>query len=147
MSELVRIVTATTDADFTLIASLSRTVFFEHYTAFISQRQATYMLERAYQASTLADQSREGYVFHLAFHDQESQGYISFHQDHDTLWLDKINVLGKARGHGVGYALFRSALSIHTNTTPQFIRLAVNRKNDVAIAAYQRWGFRVERSE
>ncbi len=63
-----------------------------------------------------------------------------------TLYIDKIGVLEKYRGKGLGKKLINHAFNIATQEDIQFVELEVTAKNQNAISLYEKIGFKIIKS-
>lgn len=136
-------------ADFRRIEDLSRAVWREHYTRFVSPAQVEYMLARGYGAETLHHEMRHrGVHYECAFEGEDLVAYAAYGPVSPLLVkLHKINVRSDRQRRGIGQALLAQAIAFARERAARRIALAVNRGNDPAIAAYRRWGFDVTRTE
>ena len=131
-----------TPADIALIRRLAAEDIPATYRSILSPEQLDYRMEWMYSARSLETQMREGHVFFIPTLDDEPCGYLSVEQQGDDLFhLQKIYVLPRFQGRGVGAFLFRQAVeyirSIHP--APCRMELNVNRHNR-ARHFYERMG-------
>ncbi len=123
---------ATTE-DIGLIHEMAREVFPATYKKILSPEQLDYMMDWMYSLENLRKQmEEEGHVYYIAFRETEAAGYVSVQREEkDVFHLQKIYVLPRFQGLGLGKFLFRKALeavkALHPD--PCEMRLNVNRHN------------------
>ena len=127
--------------DVVVIADLAREIWTEHYVPIIGQAQVTYMLDRFQSApSILSDIIENGYRYWLA-EGSEPIGYCGAVIKSDGVFLSKIYVLARYRGHGVARGFFHLVRQWCLAAELPRIWLTVNKYNTGSVAAYQRLGF------
>ena len=127
-----------------LIHTLAGEVFPATYGEILSGEQLDYMMQWMYSVPNLRSQMDEGHVYYLAYLDEEPCGYVSVQPEGaDLFHLQKIYVLPRFQGKGIGLALFRKAVEhireVHPG--PCTMELNVNRHNP-ALRFYERQGMR-----
>lgn len=130
--------------DIPLIRTLAGEVFPATYCELLTPGQLDYMMAWMYSPESLARQMREGHAWFIASSDGEPCGYLSVEQEGDDLFhLQKIYVLPRFQGLGVGAFLFRHAVAHirQVHPTPCRMELNVNRSNP-ALVFYERMGMR-----
>ncbi len=136
---------ATEDADLATIQRLAQTIWREHYPGIISLEQIEYMLERRYSLEALrADRNERGIVYDLALQESEPVGYSAYgpQSEDPEPKLFSLYVRADQRGRGCGTALLARAERWARDRGATSIVLTVNKRNDSAIRAYERFGFR-----
>ncbi len=133
---------ATTD-DIRLIHLMAEEVFPHTYGDILSPLQVDYMMDWMYSSESLHRQmTEEGHTYYLAFCDDEPAGYFSIQAEGEALFhLQKLYVLPKFQGRGLGRLLFEQAISVikAIHPAPCEMRLNVNRNNK-ALHFYKRMG-------
>lgn len=132
------------EEDCGLIRRMAEEVFPATYRDILTPAQLDYMMEWMYSDESLREQFRAGHVWFIASSDGEPCGYLSVERQGEELFhLQKIYVLPRFQGHGVGELLFRRAVehvrSVHAG--PSRMELNVNRNNP-ALRFYERMGMR-----
>ena len=127
-----------------LIREMACVAFPDTYKTILSPEQLDYMMEWMYSEESLQGQFRAGHVWFIASSDGEPCGYVSVErQGEDLFLLQKIYVLPRFQGLGVGEFLFRHAVeyvrSVHP--APCRMELNVNRSNR-AVRFYEKMGMR-----
>ncbi|MEH6471230.1 MAG: GNAT family N-acetyltransferase [Halopseudomonas sp.] len=131
-----------TSADISILVSVARTIWTEHYTPIIGSAQVDYMLENFHSKETVAKQiDDENYHYYLIKVDNAAVGYFGVQVKENELFLSKLYVCSSQRGKGIG----RQSLVLIEHLGKQFgvgvISLTVNKNNSKSIAAYYRFGF------
>jgi len=138
---MAQIVIANTKAQYLLIEQLGDTIWREHYTSIIGINQVEYMLEKFQTAKVIESQISDGYEYYLILKKDKPAGYLSIKKDGDALFLSKLYVLQKLRGHGLG-KLAMNVVENRANTLVcNKIKLAVNKYNNNSISIYEKIGF------
>lgn len=136
-------------ADIESLRALALEIWVQHYTPIIGSAQIEYMLEQRYRASVLSEElARSDIWWDLLFVGAQMQGFASYFVEDDrcTLKLDKLYIHpGRQRG-GYGRRMLDHVIDKGRALGCRNISLAVNKRNTNAIAAYGKWGFRVEKS-
>ncbi len=132
--------------DVATVASLARTIWFEHYPDIIGWPQIHYMLERGYAHGVIAAELARGVEWHFAMFDGEPCGFAAWDALNDSIKLHKLYVLRSARERGLGRALIDACAADAQRRAARDVQLAVNKRNVVAIRAYLRVGFAFRRA-
>lgn len=138
-----------TTADIEPLRALAREIWVRHYTPIIGSAQIEYMLEQRYRPSVLGDElERSDLGWDLLFVAGSMQGYASYfvEDDRHTLKLDKLYIHPDLQRAGHGRRMLEHVIDKARSLGCTKISLAVNKRNTNAIAAYDKWGFRVEAS-
>lgn len=125
------------------IAALADKIWNEHYPNIIGQVQVDYMLEKIYNASSLAAQMDEGQQFFFIEYMGRRCGFLSVSQKNSGCFIHKFYVDVSEHGKGLGTAAFE-ALMEHFPHISEY-RLQVNRQNHKAINFYFKLGFVIEK--
>lgn len=136
-------------ADLPVIADLARLIWRHHYPSIISPEQIEYMLAWRYSPEAMTRDVTSGQLtFELLSVDGEPVAFAG-HGPGDApeeLKLRQLYVHPEWQGRGLGGRLIRRVESAARATGRSSVVLTVNRRNDGAIAAYQRSGFAVRES-
>lgn len=138
-----------TVADIEPLRALAREIWVRHYTPIIGSAQIEYMLEQRYRTSVLREElERSDLGWDLLFVAGSMQGYASYfvEDDRHTLKLDKLYIHPDRQRSGYGRRMVEHVIERGRALGCRTLSLAVNKRNANAIAAYTKWGFRVERS-
>ena len=132
------------ERDIDLLHTLADEAFTATYRELLSPEQLVYMLERMYAPETLRRELHAGFAWFIAEADGTPCGYVSVERQAERLFhLQKIYVLPRFQGCGVGAFLFRHAVDYIRDLCPGHgtMELNVNRRNR-ALGFYQRMGMR-----
>ena len=144
MSADVTIEPATEDAQLAEIQQLAHAVWREHYPGIISPEQIEYMLEAGYNLDALRRDLTGGQIrYDRALIDGTLVGFSAYgpHPDAGALMLHKLYVDARKRCRGCARKLVEAACNYARAHAFDRIVLRVNKRNHVAIAAYERIGF------
>jgi GNAT superfamily N-acetyltransferase len=136
-----------TAADIEPLRALARDIWQRHYVPIIGSAQVEYMLAQRYRPEVLrAELDRRDLWWDLLLVAGEPQGYSSYFVDEDgrSLKLDKLYVHPDRQHAGHGARMLARVLERARALGCARLRLAVNKRNANAIAAYRKWQFRVE---
>jgi len=86
-----------------LVASLAKAIWTDHYAPIIGIEQVNYMVERFQSVQAIAQQIEQGYHYYLIVCEEVYAGYFSFRLDSDRLFLSKFYVSADFRGRGLGH--------------------------------------------
>ena len=132
------------ESDIPLIRQVAGVAFPATYREILTPAQLDYMMEWMYSEESLREQFREGHCFYLAFEGGDPVGYVSVEREGERLFhLQKIYVLPRCQGSGIGRRLFQRAVEhVRTNCPgPCRMELNVNRHNR-ALHFYEQMGMR-----
>ena len=144
MQNEVVIKPATNEAHLSEIHELAHRIWREYYPGIISSEQIEYMLQQGYRMDTLRRDLRQGKIrTDRALIKGALIGFSAYgpHSDADTLILHKLYVDAAFRGKGCARKLLEAASKHARASSHNSVILRVNKRNRVAIAAYQRMGF------
>jgi GNAT superfamily N-acetyltransferase len=135
------------DLQILTVAELAREIWVEHYTSIIGAAQVEYMLERFQSVEAIARQIREeGYCYFLIEGGQRPSGYFGIQVMDATLFLSKFYVLASERGKGYGKRAMAFIEQLARDAGCSEITLTVNKNNKDSVAAYERMGFKIDKS-
>jgi ribosomal protein S18 acetylase RimI-like enzyme len=129
--------------DVAALCALARETWRAHYPPIIGEAQTEYMLAQRYRPEIVeAELDREDIRWVVAHDGERMVGFASFHvQDAGELKIDKLYVHPDSQRRGVGGKLIECAAAVARELTLSALVLAVNKRNDTAIAAYRKHGF------
>ncbi|MFW5829143.1 MAG: GNAT family N-acetyltransferase [Planctomycetota bacterium] len=127
------------------VARLAECIWRAHYTPIIGSDQVAYMLAHFQSPDAIAEQIAGGMHYHLLHYDGTPVGYCAWQVQTACLFLSKLYVLDGFRGRGLARRVLQAAVQAAHHHGLVRIALTVNRHNTVAIAAYERMGFRIHR--
>lgn len=134
--------------DIPVLREVAFQIWREYYPALLSREQIEYMLEWMYSPEVIRKELAAGVVWDLAFLDAQTTGFLSYaHQkDQAEVKLNKLYLLPSMHGRGFGRQLLEHVKGRAEALGARWIRLQVNKRNERAIHAYERAGFRVTES-
>ena len=135
---------AAADADIPVIQDLSSRIWREHYPGIITPAQIDYMLGKMYAADVLRDEvETKGYRYVLAVDGTMPVGYLAYRIDPAvrSVLISKLYLLPSLHGKGIGRQMLQFVKDDAAAQGAKFIYLFVNKNNEKAIAAYERFGF------
>ncbi len=131
------------------LQKLTRTIWRQHFPGIISVEQVEYMLHRFYGFWSLFKKRWKGENFYLIRAGRRHVGYFSYTTEHDSpqAQLNKFFLLKEFRGKGIAHAAFQHIIRRCEKAGCKSIWLAINRRNNDSITAWERLGFKVVREE
>ena len=139
---MMTIQNVTTAEQITTIEKLADAIWREHYTPIIGQEQVEYMLCTFQSAEAIARQIDEGITYYLFTETQRPLGYMSVKPDGDALFLSKLYINAAQRNRGYAKEALSFLMELSKQQGFAKIALTVNKNNTIAIAAYERLGFK-----
>lgn len=132
-----------TAADVPLLRELAEKIWRDYYPAIIGVEQVEYMLGWMYSEETITRELAEGVVWEIASLDEEAAGFFSVTDETDGhAKLNKLYLLPELHGLGLGRAMIERACEVARALGASEIFLQVNKRNERALRAYERAGFR-----
>jgi diamine N-acetyltransferase len=131
----------TTNDQMSIVETLAREIWTEHYTPIIGKLQVDYMLDRFQSRRAIEEQIKAGMLYFLIQADDACIGYIAVQLKDDELFLSKIYVRSSLRrkGYGRNAVQFVELLAKERNLCK--VVLTVNKNNVSSIRAYEKMGF------
>lgn len=142
---MIEILEATAQ-DLPLIRQLAEQTFHSTYLPLQPKEKVDYLFDLMYNATSLAEQMKNGQQFILAKDETGYLGYASFEINCKIDGLTKIHkiyVLPNTQGKGIGKKMIDQIAVIALKSKNQTLSLNVYRKNP-AISFYQKIGFKIE---
>ncbi len=132
--------------DFSELATLAETVWYQHYPSIISREQIAYMLNGRYTDEKLSrylDSSTQWCW--LLRESNQSIGYVScaLAPRPDQLKLEQLYLLSEHKGRGLGKLMMNHVFAWARQHHCRSVWLTVNKNNVDSIAVYQKTGFYV----
>lgn len=128
------------------LCSLAHEIWRAHYPGIISLAQIEYMLEERYSEPVIrAELEHKDLWWDVLMADNVMTGYASYFLTGSAveLKLDKLYLHPRAHRQGYGVMLVDHVLSFMAGVGCTRLTLAVNRRNQRAIDAYLKYGFRI----
>ncbi|MCM8593809.1 GNAT family N-acetyltransferase [Accumulibacter sp.] len=142
------LISPVTPADVDAVVALARRIWQATYPEIISQQQIDYMLEQRYSPTHILDELATPRIWWDQAHaDGVLSGFAcSLITGNGEMKLDKVYVDPARQGLGIGRKLIEAVASRAVADGCAALILAVNKRNQRAIAAYHRLGFAVRDS-
>ena len=133
------------DTDIPALVALAAVIWRAHYPGIISVAQIEYMLAQRYNETLIrAELTRADLWWDVLMVGNVMTGYASyFLESPQAMKLDKLYLHPRLHRRGYGAMLVDHVLSFMAGAGCKHLMLAVNRHNHTAIAAYQKYGFRI----
>jgi GNAT superfamily N-acetyltransferase len=144
MGNEVVIEPATENGHLSEIQEIAHAIWHEHYPGIISFEQIEYMLREGYSLEALQREFAQGEIrYDRALVEGALVGFSAYgpHSDADALVLHKLYVEAAQRGRGCARKLVEAASKHALANSRNRVILRVNKRNRVALAAYERMGF------
>lgn len=144
MGDEIIIEAATEERHLSEIQKLAQAIWRDHYPGIISPEQVEYMLREGYSLDALRRDWTQGEIrYDRALAEGVLIGFSAYgpHPDAGALALHKLYVEAERRGRGCARKLVEAASRHALANSFDRITLRVNKRNHVAIAAYERLGF------
>ena len=138
------------------LRKLSQEIWYAHYSSVLSIEQIEYMLNLMYEAEVITHEINcQAILYNKAIanqlQNQPMVGYLSYGlettEENTYLKLHKCYLLPALHGYGYGQFLLSHVWEQAKYMNVHKIVLNVNKKNDKAIKAYSRFGFKIISSE
>jgi ribosomal protein S18 acetylase RimI-like enzyme len=134
--------------DINLIQELAHKIWFSHYPGIISNEQIDYMLKQMYSTAVIKKELEIGYFWDIIELDKTPIGFIAYCKEFDNniekLKLNKLYTLPEYHGKGIGQKSLEHVKNKAIKLGLQKVYLTVNKLNDKAIKAYNKFGFEIE---
>lgn len=127
--------------DIALVARLAQGIWREHYETLFGTGQTAYMLALYQSEGAISRQILEGHTYKLCIAEGRVIGYYSIHREGDVMYLGRIYLKREERGKKYARQILDDIFTQCGGCTE--IRLAVNKVNTEAAAAYRNLGFEV----
>ena len=128
------------------LSALAGEIWRAHYPGIISSAQIEYMLDERYSEGVLREELQRDDVWRdVLLLDGIMTGYTSYFwaDARDTIKIDKLYIHPRVHRQGYGRHLIDHVAQRMTGQGCKRLTLAVNRRNQSAIVAYQRHGFHI----
>lgn len=130
------------------LASLAAEIWKEHYDPIIGAEQNDYMIEKFQSSAAIKEQLEDNVSYCLICTDSgEKSGFIAFYPRETELYLSKFYLHKSQRGQGMARQMMDFVINEARKINASSVTLNVNKGNDLAIAVYEKLGFRKIRSE
>ena len=118
----------------------------EHFDPIIGKEQNDYMIQKFQTADAIKEQLEHGYQYYFVSDEKRRIGFLAFYPRENAMYLSKLYLYKEERGKGYSRQMLDFVIRNARNIGLTFIELNVNRNNS-AIYAYEKLGFKVIRAE
>jgi diamine N-acetyltransferase len=128
------------------LCALARLIWRAHYPAIIGMEQTEYMLAQRYDAPVIAEELKRDDVWWDTLRDEGTMVAFasSWHlRAERAMKLDKLYVHPERQRRGYGAMLIERVADRAMRSGCDKLALAVNKRNEGAVAAYRRMGFNI----
>jgi len=126
-----------------VVKSLAHDIWPRVYDYMISQEQISYMLSLMYNLDKLQQQWGEGVKFVLLEVEGMPQGFLSFEEKDECIFLHKLYLRPEMQGKGFGKKMLIVAIDYAIDTKKPSVELTVNRNNKF-LEFYMSQGFQIK---
>lgn len=134
------------EKDISTISNLAEQIWPQTYSAYISETQLRFMLDKMYNQVELLSQLQNGHVFLIASENGKNVGFAGFsiiEPKNNRYKLHKLYVLPEMQGKGVGKTLMNKVINLVIHEGGKTLQLNVNRNNS-AKHFYLKAGFNIK---
>lgn len=129
--------------ELSVVKSLAYDIWPRVYDYMISSEQISYMLSLMYNLDKLQQQWGEGVKFVLLEVEGIPQGFVSFEERDECIFLQKLYLRPEMQGQGLGKKMLQVVIDFATDSKKPSVQLTVNRTNK-AIEFYFGNGFQIK---
>lgn len=125
------------------LQSLASKIWKEHYAVMLGSEQIDYMLNKMYNTEILEKELLDSHFFwNFVTYNNTIIGYCCCKKDDLRLFLSKLYVDVSYHGKGIGQKILDKVRDIAVREKLNAVYLNVNKENEKAIKAYQKFGFK-----
>jgi diamine N-acetyltransferase len=132
--------------ELSVVKSLAYDIWPRVYDYMISSEQISYMLSLMYNLDKLQQQWGEGVKFVVLEVEGMSQGFLSFEEKDECIFLHKLYLRPEMQGQGFGKKMLQVAMDFAIDTKKPKIELTVNRNNK-SLEFYMSQGFQIKQEK
>ena len=118
----------------------------EHFDPIVGKAQNDYMIGRFQTPEAIRDQLAHGYRYYFVLEEGRRIGFLAFYPREGCLYLSKFYLYKEERGKGYSRPMCDFVVRKAREEALSAVELNVNRNNS-AVFAYEKLGFRRVRSE
>jgi ribosomal protein S18 acetylase RimI-like enzyme len=135
-----------TEADIPLLRDLAQRIWRECYPGIVTHEQIEFMLGWMYSEEEIRRQLTTGVPWEIAELEGASVGYLSWQREDDgRVKISKLYVLPAQQRRGLGRQMLEHICKCARALGAHAVWLQVNKRNERAIGAYLKAGFRIEK--
>ena len=129
--------------ELSVVKSLAHDIWPRVYDYMISSEQISYMLSMMYNLDKLQQQWGEGVKFVVLEVEGMPQGFVSFEEKDECIFLQKLYLRPEMQGQGFGKNMLQVAIDFAIDSRKPSIELTVNRNNKF-LEFYLSQGFQIK---
>ena len=129
--------------ELSVVKSLAHDIWPRVYDYMISSEQISYMLSMMYNLDKLQQQWGEGVKFVVLEVEGMPQGFVSFEEKDECIFLQKLYLRPEMQGQGFGKKMLQVAMDFAIDTKKPSVELTVNRNNKF-LEFYKSQGFQIK---
>lgn len=129
--------------ELSVVKSLAHDIWPRVYDYMISSEQISYMLSLMYNLDKLQQQWGEGVKFVLLEVEGMPQGFVSFEEKDECIFLQKLYLRPEMQGLGFGKKMLQVAVDFAVDSKKPSVELTVNRNNK-SLEFYMSQGFQIK---
>jgi len=133
------------DAAIAQVSELAAVIWPDYFEPIIGVAQVEYMLASFQSIEAITEQLEQGILYFMITHNDTPIGYTAFEvkSDEQELFISKLYIAKTHRGQGLGRMSLSFLEDFANRQKCQKMRLAVNKKNTLAITVYEKYGFTI----
>ena len=129
--------------ELSVVKSLAHDIWPRVYDYMISPEQISYMLSLMYNLDKLQQQWGEGVKFVVLEVEGIPQGFLSFEEKDECIFLHKLYLRPEMQGQGFGKKMLLVAIDFAIDSKKPCVELTVNR-NNTSLEFYMSQGFQIK---
>ncbi len=123
------------------LASLACGLWHDAYDELFGSEQVEYMTSTMQSAEAIAKQTEGGYLYFFIVEGGQTIGYCGIRPEGTKMFLSKLYLCAEQRGKGLGRRALAEVAEQARRRGLSSVYLTVNKGNERAIRAYERFGF------
>ena len=128
------------------LSRMATAIVREHFDPIIGKEQNDYMIQKFQTVDAIKEQLEHGYQYYFVSDEKRRIGFLAFYPRESAMYLSKLYLYKEERGKGYSRQMLDFVIRNAQDIGLTFIELNVNRNNS-AIYAYEKLGFKVVRTE
>ncbi len=128
------------------MSAMATEIVREHFDPIIGKAQNDYMIGKFQTVEAIREQLAHGYRYYFVLEEGRRIGFLAFYPKEDCLYLSKFYLYKSERGKGFSRPMCDFVVRHAREASLPAVELNVNRNNS-AVHAYEKLGFRLVRTE
>ena len=128
------------------LANIAREIWFDYFGPMFEKDTLAYLFNQVQSKKAISNQIKEGYLYYLIETNGRQIGYFAYKLDTSKreLFLSKLYILSSKRGKGFGKQVIYYLEEVCKSHKITNFTLTVFHKNQNAIRAYEKMGFKIQ---